>query len=67
MNELPKLSYTLTQAAEAINVSRPTMSNLVKRDDFPAFRSGTRWIIPAEAFKNWLNSQAAAFHQSMEA
>lgn len=67
MNELPKLSYTLTQAAEAINVSRPTMSNLVKRDDFPAFRSGTKWIIPIEPFKNWLSTQAAAFHQGTEA
>jgi len=63
MNELPKLCYTLTQAAEAINVSRPTMLRLVNRDDFPAFRIGTRWIIPAEAFKNWLDTQATTYRQ----
>ena len=63
MNELPKLSYTLSQAAEAINVSRPTMQQLVNRPDFPAFRTGTRWIIPIEPFKEWLNAQASDFHQ----
>lgn len=67
MTELPKLTYTLTQAAEAINVSRPTMQRLVNRSDFPAFRTGKRWIIPADSFKDWLNNQATAFHQSMEA
>ena len=67
MTELPKLSYTLTQAAEAINVSRPTMQKIVNRSDFPAFQTCNRWFIPIEPFKEWLNNQAAAFHQSTEA
>lgn len=66
MTELPKLTYTLTQAAEAINVSRPTMQQIVNRDDFPAFRTGRRWMIPIEPFKDWLNEQVVAYHQGMD-
>lgn len=65
MSELPKLSYTLSQAAEAINVSRPTMQEIVQREDFPAFRTGKRWIIPIDAFRNWLNDQVAAYRQGV--
>lgn len=57
MKETKGLTYTLEQAAEAIQVSRPTMQNLVHRADFPSFKVGTRWIIPADAFRRWLNEQ----------
>ena len=67
MSELPKLSYTLTQAAEAINVSRPTMYQIAKRADFPAFQTANRWFIPIEPFKEWLKNQAMSFHQDQEA
>lgn len=60
MNELPKLTYTLTGAAKALNVSKPTMLNLVKRADFPSFRAGRRWIIPVDGLKTWLDSQATS-------
>lgn len=66
MTELPKLTYTLTQAAEAINVSRPTMQQIVNRDDFPAFRTGRRWVIPIDPFKEWLNDQIVAYRQGIE-
>lgn len=67
MTELPKLSYTLTQAAKAINISRPTMKKIVNRPDFPDFQTCNRWFIPIEPFKEWLNKQAVAFRQSTEA
>lgn len=60
MTELPKLTYTLTSAAKALNISKPTMEKLVNREDFPAFKAGRRWIIPAEGLNNWLMEQAAA-------
>ena len=58
MNESTPLAYNLTEAAEAIHVSRPTMLTFVHREDFPAFRSGRRWIIPVDALRQWLNAQA---------
>lgn len=60
MTELPKLTYTLTSAAKALNISKPTMEKLVNRADFPAFKAGRRWIIPAEGLSQWLQAQAAA-------
>lgn len=58
MNEQPKLTYTLDSAAKALHVSKPTMLNLVRRADFPSFRAGKRWIIPAEGLNKWLMDQA---------
>ena len=58
MNEPNKLAFNLAQAAEAIGVSRPTMSTLVRTEGFPAFRVGPRYVIPYDAFKIWLIEQA---------
>ena len=57
MKQKMELTYTLEQAAEAIQVSRPTMQTLVHRADFPSFRVGRRWIIPADGLKRWLEEQ----------
>ena len=57
MEKEKELAYTLEQAAEAIQVSRPTMANLVHRADFPSFQVGRRWIIPADGLKRWLDKQ----------
>ena len=53
-----RIAYNLNEAAEALHVSRPTMANLVHREDFPSFQVGRRWIIPADALKRWLEEQA---------
>lgn len=53
-----KLAYTLAEAAEAINVSVPTMRSLVHQPGFPAFRAGKRWVIPVAEFEAWLGRQA---------
>lgn len=53
-------AFNLKGAAEYAGVSAPTMLEWVNRSDFPAFRSGRRWVIPCEAFTRWLNEQAKA-------
>ena len=55
-----QLAYNLNQAADAANVSKPTMLRLVNESDFPAIRVGRRWVIPVDAFNAWLNKQAEA-------
>lgn len=60
MNEPGPLTYNLSEAAEALHVSRPTMLSLVHTDGFPAFRIGRRWIIPADNLKQWLHEQATS-------
>ena len=61
MEKRNKLAYTLEESAEALHVSRPTMQALVNRADFPAFRVGTRWIIPTDGLKSWLEEQTRLF------
>lgn len=58
MNEPPVLSYNLSEAAKALHVSRPTMSALAKSEGFPAFRIGSRYVIPVDALNAWLIQQA---------
>lgn len=53
-------AMTLSEAAEFAHVSRPTMAEMLKLDDFPAFKMGRRWIIPRNDFAAWLSKQAAA-------
>ena len=56
--ENPKqITYSLNDAAKILNISRPTMLQLARREDFPAFRIGKRWLINAEALQRWLDVQ----------
>lgn len=57
MNTTHELTLTIEQAAEAIQVSRPTMLTLVHQSDFPSFRVGRRWIIPVSGLERWLDAQ----------
>ena len=53
-----RLAINMTEAAAMIGVSVPIMREIANRKGFPAFRAGKRWIIPVEAFKAWLSSDA---------
>ena len=57
---MTKLALSIEEAAEAINVSVPTMRELINQPDFPAIRMGRSWIIPVDAFSAWLNDQGRA-------
>jgi len=55
---MEKLTYTATEAAQAANVSMPTMFSLLKRADFPSLRIGKKWLVPRADFEKWLSDQA---------
>jgi excisionase family DNA binding protein len=57
---MEKLVLTLTEAAEAMSVSVPTMRTVIHQPGFPAFRVGKRWVIPVDAFREWMHKQALA-------
>lgn len=57
-NEPVKLAYTVNEAAEAAGVSRPTMYQWTKRQDFPVAKIGGCTRIPVQAFQAWLEKQA---------
>lgn len=57
MDESNLTTYTLTDAARLMNVSKPTMLKLANRSDFPSIRIGSRWIINAAGLQRWLDDQ----------
>ncbi len=53
-----KLTITVDELAQQLNVSRATAYNLARRKDFyPAFRIGHRLIISKQALSRWLDDQ----------
>lgn len=57
-SEETKLTITVDELAQQLNVSRATAYNLARRKDFyPAFRIGHRLIISKQALSRWLDDQ----------
>ncbi|MBV4439327.1 helix-turn-helix domain-containing protein [Clostridium tyrobutyricum] len=47
-----------TEALEFLGVSRNRMyEDLLKREDFPAFRIGTKYFVNRELLQEWANNQ----------
>ena len=51
MNE--KITLSVTEAAAVLGVSRPTVYQLIHRQDFPAFKVGARTMIPRSSLEEW--------------
>lgn len=62
--DAPEVDYNalnyknLEEAAEALGVSDPLMRQLVHADGFPAYKLGSRWIIPKVELAEWNAKQA---------
>lgn len=54
---LEPVSISPSKAAELLGVSRPTVYTLLKRADFPAFKVGSRTLIPVEGLRAWVEKQ----------
>lgn len=54
-----KLALSVTEAAALLGVSRPTVYELLNRDDFPSFRIGSRRVISRAGLERWVEAQAA--------
>lgn len=53
-----QIAYTITQAAQLVGVSRPTMYKWINKAGFPVVRLDGCVRIPAKAFERWLEQQA---------
>ena len=53
-----KLTYSVTEAAEALGVSRPTMYELIRKEGFPSLRVGNRVLISRKRLAEWVDQQA---------
>jgi len=52
-----RLTYTVTEAANVLGISRALAYELVARDELPSIRLGRRIVIPAAALKAVLEEQ----------
>lgn len=50
---------TVQQAAEQMNVSRPTLLNWTHLPGFPCFRVGRKILIPRQALIAWADERAS--------
>lgn len=50
---------TVQQAAEQMNVSRPTLLNWTHLTGFPCFRVGRKILIPRQALIAWADTMAS--------
>lgn len=54
-----KLTLSVTEAAEALGISRRSMYELLNREDFPAaLKIGRRRLISKELLAEWVRIQA---------
>lgn len=55
MKNKEKLTYTVAEMAQVLNIGRNKAYELVKTEGFPAIYIGSTIRIPIEALNRWLN------------
>lgn len=56
---MAELVYNVTEAAQALGISRRSMYELLHREDFPAsLKIGSRRLISKELLAEWVRDQA---------
>lgn len=53
-----ELTYNVTEAAEALGISRHSMYELLHREDFPTLKVGGRRLISKKLLAEWVDAQA---------
>lgn len=54
---MDKLAYSLTETAQVLGISRPTVYALIKQPGFPVFSVGNRKLVSVEGLRDWVRSQ----------
>ena len=55
MNNTEKRCYTVKDLQEILGISRPTVYELLKRDEFRWVQIGTKYRISKKSFDEWLD------------
>lgn len=55
---MAELVYNITEAAEALGISRRSMYDLLHREGFPTLKVGGRRLISKELLAEWVRKQA---------
>ena len=59
VKQVAELTYSVTEAAEVLGISRPSMYNLIHAEGFPTLKVGNRRLISKELLAEWVKEQAA--------
>ncbi len=54
-----ELTYSVTEAANALGISRRSMYDLLHKEGFPTLKVGNRRLISKELLAQWVKDQAA--------
>ena len=57
MDKLEPLAVSAPEAARLLGVSKPTVYQMMNREDFPAFKVGARTLISVEVLREWIRKQ----------
>ena len=63
MDKLFPLAVSAAEAARLLGVSRPTLYQLLNREDFPSFRVGNRILVSVAGLQEWIERQTKAVAQ----
>lgn len=55
---MAELTYSVTEAAQALGISRRSMYNLLHQEGFPTLMVGGRRLISRELLAEWVRTQA---------
>lgn len=61
-----KLTYSITETAQILGLSRPKVYDLLHRADFPAFRVGGRVLVSVDGLRRWVEAQAGGIEGGAE-
>lgn len=51
------VAISVNEAAQLLGVSKPTVYQLIRRADFPAFKVGARTLVSLEGLRCWVDKQ----------
>lgn len=53
-----KLALSISDVAELLGVSKPTVYELIHRSDFPSFKIGKRVLVSRARLAEWVDAQS---------
>lgn len=63
MDKFPPLAVSAAEAARLLGISRPTLYQLLNREDFPSFRVGNRVLVSVAGLQDWIERQTKVVAQ----
>lgn len=56
--EMHRITLTVKEVSEALGIGINQTYTLIKHDDFPKLKIGTKYVIPKDEFEKWVKIHA---------